>query len=167
MPVNGGSSFMAGDHEQPPSMRQTRAVIVDPLPAAMHHGRADAVDAESAIVVATDRKHLRDVLDVANQLTQLDQLGAMVYEVAPQQHHIRIAPREGIEYLPAQNVGTTLPEVNVADIQQSIGVVPRRESLLADVEGSTQPDFQLSAERTSILQVRVGPELLYDTKFSV
>ena len=138
-------------------MRKACAVIVDPLPAAMHHGRADAVDADSAIVVATDRKHLRDVLDVANQLTQFDQLGALVYKVAPEQHDIRIAPRDGIEYLPAQNVGTTLPEVNVADIQQSIGVVPRRESLLADVEGSTQPDFQLSAERASILQSASDP----------
>jgi hypothetical protein len=74
---------MAGDHDQPPSMRQARAVIVDPLPTAMQHGRADSVDADSVIVVATDRKHLCDVLDLANELTQLDQLAAMVYEVAP------------------------------------------------------------------------------------
>ena len=146
MPVDGRSSSRAGDHEQPPSMRQARAVIVDPLPAAMHHGRAHAVDADPAVVVATDRKHLRDLVDLANQLTQLDQLGATVHQVAAQQHHIRIAPRDGIEHLPAQHVGTTVPEVNVADIQQSIRVVPRREALLADVQGSTQPDFQLSAE---------------------
>ena len=53
---------------------------------------------------------------------------------------------DGIRYLPAQHVGATVSEVNVADIQQSTRVVPRRESLLADVQGSTQPDFQLSAE---------------------
>src|SRR5215204_1513518 len=146
MPVDEGSSFRAGDHEQPPPMRQARAVTVDPLPAATHHGRTDAVDADSAVVVATDRKHPRDAVDLANQLTQFDQLGATVHQVAAQQHHIRIAPSDGIEYLPAQNVRTTLPEVNVADIQQSIRVVPRRESLLADVQGSTQPDFQLAAE---------------------
>jgi hypothetical protein len=122
-------------------MRQAGAAIVDPLPAAMRHGRADAVDANSVIVVAANGEHLRDVPDLANQLTQFEQLGAMVYEVSSQQHRVWIAPRDGIEYLLAQNVGTTPPEVNVADIQQSISVVPRRESLLADVEGSTKADF--------------------------
>jgi hypothetical protein len=62
----------------------------------------------------------RDILDLPNQLTQFDQLGAPVHQVAAQQHHIRLAPSDGIEYLPAQSVGTTLPEVNVAHIQQSI-----------------------------------------------
>ncbi len=146
MPVEGSSSVRARDHQHPPPMRQARAVTVDPLPAAMHHGRTDTVDADSAIVVATDRKHPCNVVDLANQLTQFDQLGAPVHQVAAEQHHIRIAPSDGIEHLRAQNVGATLPEVNVADIQQSIRVVARRESLLADVQGSTKPDFQLSAE---------------------
>jgi hypothetical protein len=84
-------------------------------------------------------------VDLVNQLTQLDQLGGMVHQVAAEQHHIRFAAGDGIEYLRAQNLGTALPEVNVADIQQSTRVVPRRESLLAEVQGSTQPDFELSA----------------------
>ncbi len=82
MAVNGDSGLMAADHEQPPSMRQTRAVVVDPSPAATHHRGANAVDADAAIVVATDRKHRRDVLGAANQLAQFDQLRGMVYQIA-------------------------------------------------------------------------------------
>jgi len=83
MPVNWDRGLMAADHEQPPSMRQTRAVVVDPSPAAAHHRGANAVDADAAVVVPTNRKHRRDVLDAANQLAQFDQLRGMVYEIAP------------------------------------------------------------------------------------
>ena len=79
---------------------------------------------------------------LANQLTQPAQLGGAVHQVATQQHHIRIAPCHGIQYLPAQRFGATVSEVDVADIQQPTRVVPRREPLLADVQGATQSDFQ-------------------------
>ena len=147
MPIDGGGGFRAGDHDHPPPMRHARAAIVDPLPSAMHHGLTDAVDADPAVVVAPNRKHRRDLVELANQLTQLGQLGATVHQVAPEQHYIRIAASHGIEYLPAQQVGTTIPEVNVADIQESIRVVPRRESFLADVQVATQPDLQRSAKQ--------------------
>jgi hypothetical protein len=146
MPVNRRSRFGAGDDDLPSAMDETGAVTVDPLPAAMDHGGTDAVDADSAVVVAADRKHPREAADPANQHTQPDQLRATVDQVAAKQNPIPIASSDRIEYLPAQHAGTTLPEMNVADIQQSTRVGPRRQPLFANVQGSAQSDFEHSAE---------------------
>jgi len=123
-------------------MRHARDAIMDPVPPAMQHGLTDAVDADLEVVVASNGKNRSDFAERANQLTQRDQLGGTVHQVAAQQHHIRIAASHGIQYLPTEPVGTTLPEVNVADIQQPTRVMPRRQPLFADMEGLIQPDFQ-------------------------
>jgi hypothetical protein len=142
--IDGDRRFRPREHEGTPSMRQPHAASVNPLPAAVLHGGADALDTDSTVMVATDCQHRRSLLDVANEFAQLRQLVAMVRQIAPQQHHIRIRASDGIEDLPAESVGTPLSEVNVADVEQSTRVVPRRESLLADVQGSPQADVEPS-----------------------
>jgi hypothetical protein len=115
---------------------------MDPLPAGMLNSLTHAIEADLLIMVAADRKNRRNVAERANQISQPAQLGATVHQVAAQQHDIRMATGHGMHDLPAQRVGATVSEMDVTDIHKSTRVVPRRESLLADVQGSTQPDFQ-------------------------
>lgn len=141
MPIDVRRGFRAGDRDHSLPMCHARDAVVDPLPAAMHDGFTDTVHADLAVVVATNRKNRRDFVELANQVAQLTQLGGTVHQVAPQQHYIGIAANHGIQDLPAQPVGTTGPEVNVADIQQPTRIVSRRESLFADMQGVIQPEF--------------------------
>ena len=127
------------------SMRHSRRAVLDPLPAALFDGVPYAIHPKLLIVVATNRQNRCDLAERANQVTEPAQLGGTVHQVASEQHHIRVAPGRGVQYLPAQDLGATVSEVNVTEIQQSTGVVSRREPLLPDVEGSAQPDFQRSA----------------------
>ena len=144
MPICVRGGIGAGDRDQPLPVRHARDAIMDPLAPAMHHGLTDAVNADPAVVIAANGKNRCDVAELADQVTHLAQLGGTIHQVAPQQHHIRMAASYGIQDLPAQCVGTPVPEVNVADIQKPARVVPRRQPLLADMQGSSQPDFQRS-----------------------
>ena len=101
------------------------------------------------VVVATNRQNRCDLAERANQVTQPAQLGGTVHQVASEQHHIRIAPGHGVQYLPTQGLGSTLSEVNVTDIQQSTRVVSRRESLLPDVQGGGAARFPALRRTTS------------------
>ena len=132
----------AADRDHPPPVLHARDAIMDPMPTATPHRLSDAVNSDPAVVVAGDCQNGCDLTELANQLTQLDQLGRTVHQVAAQQHNIRIATSRGIQYLPTERVGTTVPEVNVADIQQPARVIPRRKPLFADMKGAGQPDFQ-------------------------
>jgi hypothetical protein len=122
-----------GNRDYPPPVRHTRGAIVDPVSAATDHCLTNMVEADLAVVIAANGKDRRNLLEAANQARQRRQLGATVYEVTPQQHHVRLAASRGGDHLPAESVGTTVPEVNVADIQQPTYVVPCRQSLFADV----------------------------------
>jgi hypothetical protein len=119
---------------------------MNPLPTAVLDGRSYAVHPNLLVVVAPNRKYQCEFAELANQLTQPTQLGGTVHQVTAQQHHIRIARGHGIQHLAAQRFGATVSDVDVADIQQSTRIVPCRESFLANVQGSTQPDLQRSAE---------------------
>ena len=68
MPVGVRRGFRAGYRDHAPPMRHARDAIVDPLPAAMHHGLADAAHADLAVVVAANRKHRGEVAELANQV---------------------------------------------------------------------------------------------------
>src|SRR5512145_3135327 len=118
-------------------MRHSRRAVVDPLPTALLDSLTDAIHADLLVVVATNRKNGCHVPELANQVTQTAQLGGTVHQVTAEQHHIRMAPGHGLQYLPAQRLRAGLSEVDVADIQQSTCVGPRRESLLSNVQGST------------------------------
>jgi hypothetical protein len=50
--------------------------------------------------------------------------------------------------------------VDVADIQHSKRVVPRRETLLANVQGSTQSDFKRSAGPQHLTVTQRAAEVL-------
>ena len=126
-------------------MRHASDAVMDPVPAATHHRLTDAVDADVAVVVTSNGENRRELMERGNQFTQRDQLGGAVHQVAAQQHHVRCAASHGIQYLPTQPAGTTVPEVNVADIQQPARVRPRRQPLVADMESVIQPDFQHGA----------------------
>ena len=142
MPLDVGRGFRAGDRDHSPVMHHTGDAVMDPVPAAIHHGVADAVHAELAVVIAADGENRCNVAEHAHQRAHVRQLGAAIHQVAPQQHHIRIAASRSIQHLPAQRVGTTVPEVNVADVQQSTRVMPRRQPLFADMEGVCESDLQ-------------------------
>jgi hypothetical protein len=118
---------------------------MDPLAAAILDCLPYAIHANPLVVVAANRKHRCDFAEPANQVTQPAEFGRTVYQVAAKQHHIRIAARDGIQYLRAEPVGATVSEVDVADVHHSTRVVPRREPLLANVQGPTQSDFQRAA----------------------
>ena len=126
-------------------MRHARDAVMDPVPAATHHGLTNAVNADVAVVVTSNGENRREHMERGNQFTQRGQLGGAVHQVAAQQHHVRGAASHGIQYLPTQPVGTTVPQVNVADIQQPARVRPRRQPLVADMEGVIQPDFEHGA----------------------
>ena len=130
------------DRDHSPPVLHARDAIMDPMAPATTHRFTHAVNSDPAVMVAGNGQNGCDLVELANQLTQLDQLGRTVHQVAAQQHHIRIATGRGIQYLPTQRVGATVPEVNVADIQQPTRVMPRRQPLFADMEGVIQPDFQ-------------------------
>ena len=144
MPIDARRGFRAGDRDDAASMRHAHDAIMEPLPPAMHHGLTDAIHTDTAVVIAANGKNRCQRADPANQVTELAQLGGTVHQVASHQHHIRIAANHGIQYLAGQRVGTTVPEVNIADIQQPTRVAPRRQSFFADMQGSIQPDFQRS-----------------------
>ena len=54
-------------------MGHARNAIMDPLPAALHHGLTDPVESDLAVVVASNGENGREFVEPANQLTKLDQ----------------------------------------------------------------------------------------------
>jgi len=142
--TDGRRSLRAGDGDHAPRMRHARHLVVNPSPPTAHHGVTDAVHADLTVVVATDGKHRCDVSEFPNQVIQLAQLGGVVDEVAPEQHQVRIGAKSGINDVPGQRVGTSVPEVNVADVQEAARVRPRRQSFFADIEGLTKSHLQRS-----------------------
>jgi hypothetical protein len=74
---------------------------MDPLAAATLDGLPYAIHANPLVVVAANRKNRCDVAEPANQVTQPAQFGGTVHQVAAEQHHIRIAAGDGIQYLRA------------------------------------------------------------------
>jgi hypothetical protein len=95
-------------------------------------------------------------VELANQIIQSAQLRGIVDQVAAQQYHIGMTTDDGIQDLLTQRVGAAWSEVDVADIQQSTRLISRRQSFLADVQGSTQPDFQRSDGRQPCRSASVG-----------
>jgi hypothetical protein len=140
-------SLRTGDGDHPPEMSDARDPVVNPLSASARHRLPDRVQADLAIVVAADGKHRRDFVEAGNQAAELAQFGALVYEVAAEQHHVGIATDHGLYDLAAQSAGPATAEMDVAHVQQPARVAPRRESLLADVEGVIQSDFQQSGSQ--------------------
>ena len=83
MSVDVRRGLRAGDRDHPSAMLHARDAVMDPVPAAMHHGVADAVHADLAVVIATDGKNRCDLAERADQSTHRDQLGATIHQVAP------------------------------------------------------------------------------------
>ena len=147
MPVGRRSGFGTGDGDHPGPMRHVSDAVMDPLASALDHGLADAVHTNVAVVIATNRENGCELTHLANQVSQVTQLGRTIHQVTPQQDHIGVAAGHGTQYLPAQRVGSAVPEVNVADIQQPTRVVPRRQSFFAHVEGPRPPELQRADRR--------------------
>jgi hypothetical protein len=137
----------AGDRDHSVHMRHALDAVMDPLSSAADDGLTNEALADLAVVVATNGKNGREIVKFRNQVTQLAQLGGAVHKIAAQQHDIWIASSRGIQDLPAQSVCPAVSEVNVADIQQPICIMPRRESLFADVQSVIQPDLQRSSHQ--------------------
>ena len=142
MRVDRRGGFRAGDRDHPVSMQHARHAVMNPSPAAMFNRLTNAVHADPLVVVATNSEYRCDVVELVDQVAQSAQLRASVHQIAPQQHDIRIAASHDIQHLPAQRIGATAPEMNVADVQQATRLGPRGESLFADMQGSMQPDLQ-------------------------
>jgi len=140
-------SLRTRDRNHSPAMGHARNPVMNPLPAATRDRLADGVHANLAVVVSADGQHGCDCVESADQAAQLGQLGPLVHQITAQQHHVRIAVGHRLEDLPAQPVGSALTEVNVAHIEQPARVVPRRQSLLADVQRVVEPDLQRSGSQ--------------------
>ncbi len=132
----------AGDRDHPAAVRHPCRAVLDPASAALLDGVADAFHPDPVVVIAANRENGSDCAEAVCQVTQAAQLRGTVHQVAPQQHHMRRATGRGIQHLPAERVRATLPEVNVADVEQSTRVGARRQALLPHVQGAAQPDLQ-------------------------
>ena len=115
---------------------------MDPAPSALLHGFMNPVHAHLAVVVATHGKHWCDQREPGHQMTQRAYLGAMIHQVASEEHHMRIGASHGVDHLSAESDGTAAPEVNVADIGQPARIEPSRQPLVANVQGVVQPNDQ-------------------------
>jgi hypothetical protein len=135
-------------------MGHARNAVMNPLPAAARDRLADSVHAELAVVVSANGQNGCDCMDLADQAAQFGQLGALIHQIAAQEHHIRIAVGHRLYDLAAQPVGPSLAQMNIAHVEQPARVVTRRESLLTDVQGLIQPDFEESGSHRSAITLR-------------
>ena len=97
-------SLRTRDRDHSPAMGHARNAVVNPLPAAQCHRLADGVHADLAIVVSANSQHGCDCMESADQAAQLGQLGALIHQVAAQEHHIRIAAGHRLYNLAAQSL---------------------------------------------------------------
>lgn len=100
--INRRRGFRTGQRDHPPPMRHPSDAVMDPTPAAAFHGRANVVHADQPVMVAANGEHGRNVAKRANQLAQPAQLGTTVYEVASEQHRIRVGASRGIQHLTSE-----------------------------------------------------------------
>ena len=142
VPIDLRRGFRAGDGDHAPSVGHVGDAVVDPLAPAPHDGLADAVHADPVVVIPTDGEHPCDLSDPAHEPAEDAQLGRAVHQVPSQEHRIGATAPHGVHNLLAQRVGTAVPEVDVADVQEPARVGPPGNALLADVEGVAQPDLQ-------------------------
>jgi hypothetical protein len=83
-------------------MHHPRDAVVDPSPISILYRLANEVQADLLVMVATNSEDRCNSAQLGNQIAEYQQLGATVYQVAPQQHHVRTATSGRIQDLPAE-----------------------------------------------------------------
>jgi hypothetical protein len=115
---------------------------MDPLALRASHRVTDSIDADSMVMIASNREDGRDVAQLADQLTQLVQLGCAIQQIAPQQHGVCLVARYAIHDLLAQHIGTAVPQVNIAYVHDPARIMPCGNAFFAEVERVGNPDLK-------------------------
>jgi hypothetical protein len=115
---------------------------MDPLPSRASHRIADSIDTDGVIMIAANGEHRCNVAELADELAQAGQFGCAIHEIATQEYGICFASRGAIKHLLAQHVGTTAPQMNIADVHQPTRIVPCGNAFFADVKRVSKPKFQ-------------------------
>jgi hypothetical protein len=106
------------------TVRKARAALVNPFATRTTHRVSDSIDADAVVMIAANGEHRCNLAELAGQQTQLAQLGCVIQQIATQEHGICLASRDAIDHLLAEHVGTTVSQVNIADVHQPARIVP-------------------------------------------
>jgi hypothetical protein len=137
-------SFGTGDSDFSRTVGHACDAAMNPCSAAAHYRIADSVHTDALVMIAANRVDRRQLAKSGDQVAQAVYFRRMVNEVAAQQHHVCSRCGDGLDYLPAEVVGTCAAQMYVAHVQQTARVMPQRQALLADRKRSVKPDRKWS-----------------------
>jgi hypothetical protein len=123
-------------------MRNSNDIVMDPTPPAVYDCIANALQPDTAIMIAAHRQDGRELAETGNQVAQLAELRRSIHEIAAQEQNVRAARARRLEHLPAKKLGARRPQMDIADIHEPAGILARGEALLADVQRPVEPERQ-------------------------
>jgi hypothetical protein len=115
---------------------------MNPLASRTSHRVMDSINPHIVVMITANGEHWRHIAELANQLAQIAQLGCAIQQIATQEYGICFASRYAINHLPAQHIGATVPQMNIADVHYPTRIVPCGNAFFAEVQGLSKPKFQ-------------------------